>query len=228
MKHFRWIIVVLLTPISILALAVIYNSFKFSQFEWGNIPDRVIAFANIVMAASALYAALNAKYWFRQKTHSLGFEKAERLLIQLDTIYASISDDIDKMSLYHLNIKCNNDSDDKNDVNILKYKIENKKNDLNQIKNDLNYLSRWNVKVIDIEYISQVLGKIESNLISSSKAVFNLGSYHSSAVEDTYYRNYFTEGFEKHYTELEESINELDKLYTDFQKTPFDSMFSTR
>ncbi|MBN3214606.1 hypothetical protein [Pectobacterium polaris] len=193
-----------------------------------SIADWVIAVANVCMAGAALYAALSAKDWFKQKTYSLGFEKAERLLIQLDTIYASISDDMDKMSLYHLNIQCNSDSGDKNDVHTLQYNIENKKNDLNKIKNDLNYLSRWNVKIINFDYITQILEKIESNLIFSSNAALNLGTYHSYPIEATYYRNYFTERFERHYDELTISYEELEKLYIDFQKTPFDSMFFTR
>lgn len=130
MKYFRWGFLkkhVNITHLIAFSLGVIIICFLDALVFEKSIADWVSSTANVVMAGAALYAAFSAKDWFKQKTHSLGFEKAEILLIQLDTIYASISDDMDKMSLYHLNIKCNKDSDDKNDVHMLQYNIENKK-----------------------------------------------------------------------------------------------------
>ncbi|POE24984.1 hypothetical protein BV923_00740 [Pectobacterium odoriferum] len=79
MKYFRWTIVVLLTPISILALGVIYNSFRLSQFEWGSVSDWVSSTANVVMAGAALYAAWNAKDWLSPGLRNKGFNLAVEL-----------------------------------------------------------------------------------------------------------------------------------------------------
>ncbi|MBQ4791942.1 MULTISPECIES: hypothetical protein [Pectobacterium] len=76
MKYFLWIIIALLTPISIFALGVIYNSFRLSQFEWGSVSDWVSSTANAFMAAAALYAAWNAKGWFTQRVKEDGYKAA--------------------------------------------------------------------------------------------------------------------------------------------------------
>ncbi|POD96415.1 hypothetical protein [Pectobacterium odoriferum] len=76
MKYFKWIILVLLTPISIFTLGVIYNSFILSQFEWGSVSDWVSSTANVVMAGAALYAALSAKDWFTQRIKEDGYKAA--------------------------------------------------------------------------------------------------------------------------------------------------------
>ncbi|MFJ5420277.1 hypothetical protein ACIPSQ_06445 [Pectobacterium parvum] len=66
MKYFRWILVVLLTPISILALGVIYNSFKLNQFEWGNVSDWVSALSALSTLGVAYAAYRKAPDWLNQ------------------------------------------------------------------------------------------------------------------------------------------------------------------
>ncbi|MFP9459312.1 hypothetical protein AB6D30_03245 [Pectobacterium brasiliense] len=76
MRFFRWIIVILLTPISAFALGVIYNSFRLNQFEWGSVSDWVSSTANVVMAGTALYAAWSARGWFTQRIREDGYKAA--------------------------------------------------------------------------------------------------------------------------------------------------------
>ncbi|UUE38088.1 hypothetical protein L0Y26_09305 [Pectobacterium aroidearum] len=84
--YFRWIVVVLLTPISAFTLGVVYNSFKLNQFEWGNVSDWVSSTANVVMAGAALYAAWNAKDFFRSKRYDIGFSTARELVIHFKSM----------------------------------------------------------------------------------------------------------------------------------------------
>ncbi|MCG5047648.1 hypothetical protein L2164_02945 [Pectobacterium brasiliense] len=79
MKYFRWIVVVLLTPISILSLGVIYNSFNLNKLEWGNVSDWVSASANVVMAVTAVIVAYNAKNWFGNKIYQDAYGIAKEL-----------------------------------------------------------------------------------------------------------------------------------------------------
>lgn len=66
MKYFKWIIIILLTPISILALGVVYNSFKLNQFEWGNVSDWVSALSALSTLVVAYAAYRKAPDWLNQ------------------------------------------------------------------------------------------------------------------------------------------------------------------
>ncbi|KHT18290.1 hypothetical protein [Pectobacterium brasiliense] len=66
MKYFKCIIAALLTPISILALGVVYNSFKLNQFEWGNVSDWVSALSALGTLGVAYAAYRKAPDWLNQ------------------------------------------------------------------------------------------------------------------------------------------------------------------
>ncbi|POD99244.1 hypothetical protein [Pectobacterium odoriferum] len=94
MKYFRWILVVLLTPISILALGVVYNSLKLNQFEWGSVSDWVSSASNVVMALSAGYGVFKAVRWLKFRKKELAIESIKQLLTDYDIL-------IDKINRHH-------------------------------------------------------------------------------------------------------------------------------
>ncbi|MBG0627000.1 hypothetical protein I4P27_21495 [Enterobacter roggenkampii] len=54
-----------------------------SDFEWGSISDWISAVCNIAMAGAAVYAALQAKKWFKNKKYELGHSSARDLFLTL-------------------------------------------------------------------------------------------------------------------------------------------------
>ncbi|WP_336983964.1 MULTISPECIES: hypothetical protein [unclassified Cedecea] len=51
--------------------------------EWGSVSDWVSAACNVAMAGAAVYAALQAKKWFRNKKYELGHASAKDLFLTL-------------------------------------------------------------------------------------------------------------------------------------------------
>ncbi|WP_052234649.1 hypothetical protein [Pectobacterium brasiliense] len=101
MNYFKFIIVVLLTPISLFALGVIYNSFRLNKFEWGSVSDWVSSTANVVMAGAALYAAWNAKDWLSSSLRNKGFDLAVKLRNEIPNMLKGIvnNNNIDMIKL---------------------------------------------------------------------------------------------------------------------------------
>ncbi|WP_111779124.1 hypothetical protein [Pectobacterium parvum] len=89
MKYFKWIMAVLLTPISIFALGVVYNTFKLNQFEWGNISDWVSALSSFGALIVALMVYKAVPKLIHQKSDEYSFSIANIIIFDSipDIIY---------------------------------------------------------------------------------------------------------------------------------------------
>lgn len=75
-------IIILLFPFFIVSIFLVKNS-VFPTWEGGNLSDWASTLCNVVMAGSALYAALQARKWFQNKKLELGHASAKNLFLTL-------------------------------------------------------------------------------------------------------------------------------------------------
>lgn len=73
-------IVLFIVAILVLIKVLFLNA---KGFEWGSVTDWVSALCNIAMAGAAVYAALQAKKWFKNKKYELGHSSARDLFLTL-------------------------------------------------------------------------------------------------------------------------------------------------
>ncbi|MBA0215332.1 hypothetical protein [Pectobacterium brasiliense] len=153
MRFFRWIIIALITPISVFSLGIIYNSFRLNQFEWGSVSDWVSSTANAFMAAAALYAAWKAKDWIRLKNDESAYNYArEALVFGYMNVNRYIQSEHNKavMSVVYLDLYINilgNNAYLKpytdNEVNVIIYSLKEFNNEITLIDDKLKTIKKF-------------------------------------------------------------------------------------
>ncbi|MGG7524160.1 hypothetical protein ACQ3G4_22690 [bacterium BS0013] len=73
--------IVLFIVAILVLIKVLFSGFK--GFEWGSVSDWFSAIANIIIAGAAVYAALQARKWFKQKKYELAHSLARDLTFTL-------------------------------------------------------------------------------------------------------------------------------------------------
>ncbi|SJZ36311.1 hypothetical protein [Pantoea eucalypti] len=84
MSTFKFIIILMITPIAILSLMIIANSLGY--FDWGTVPDWLSLLTNICTVLITLTIAKRAKKFLDEKVHSEGLARGYKLLDTIDEI----------------------------------------------------------------------------------------------------------------------------------------------
>lgn len=84
MRLFKIIIVIFLTPISLLSSMIIANSL--SKLDWGSVPDWFSFIANACTVLITFMIAKRAKKFLDEKVHSEGLARGYKLLDTIDEI----------------------------------------------------------------------------------------------------------------------------------------------
>jgi len=227
--------VLLSTVISLLIIAIlvllkiILSNNK--SLDLGNLSDRVSAACNIVMAGAAIFAAYSAKKWFKQRTHTVGFEKAEALISLIDNHFRWIA--VNRIQMIFLSGYLDAVEDGltqiDGDIEInyfeLKRNYEEKKEEIRIIFHQFELLERWNLNSSYKALINSTLENMELHL---TEMVI-------SFQFTTYYIEYSREQ-DKRFMLMREKINEymsnasfayqrLETDYDKFKRIKFDDLF---
>lgn len=199
---------------------------------WHDITGTV---ADWVMAGSAAYAAINAKQWFSQRSHTKGFDKAEELLSNIDNLYQTTYKSIEQLhtTLDYLNmigsgLKISDVSDakkyealeDSHSVKIIK---------IDKIVEELELIERWSIEVKNKEIILATTKSIRDVNVSAV-------NYYISVKSNIYYIN--GEGkrglqqsignYKLLYSEYLSDLVALETAYKKFKKQKFVTFFKAK
>ncbi|BEO55997.1 hypothetical protein SMQE22_11430 [Serratia marcescens] len=84
------LVIVLLSIVVLLLISTLYYSTD-KKMELGSLTDWISAGANICMAGAAVYAALNAKDWIKDKHNSAGYDHVAKLMADYDTVVLEVN-----------------------------------------------------------------------------------------------------------------------------------------
>lgn len=224
MKYFLWGFLKKLdiTHLITFSLGVIVICFLDALVFEKNIADWVSSTANVVMAGAALYAAWNAKDWFKQRSYSLGFAQAEKLLLELDSIFLSMDDIIKKISSYNKNDFLLTTIPEREIFIKLNDKIVENKNNLENIKYNSLSLVRWNIKIDMPDILSQKIYEVNECLSLAQETIRPVVDYHSDKTNYLKYSSFYHISNKK----LVKNYEIISHSYKEFQNIPFDDIFS--
>ncbi|EPD1010312.1 hypothetical protein ACR572_001473 [Escherichia coli] len=215
---------------AILALVkVLFSGNK--DFEWGSVSDWASTFCNAIMAGAALYAAINAKNWLSEKTRTLGLEKAESILNEIDTFSSAHSSYIDRLAEAEIYYRSNifENQVDRNIVIIsldeLRVLIENNKLRLQDTHSKFSSLKRWDVTILKEEEIYQLLDVYQRTIMSLSNATFNLRNALSEFINDERFFALFGHHFKEYYAEALSSYHQGTCIHDKIRKYKFRELF---
>lgn len=203
--------------------------------DWGNASDLASAGCNIVMASAALYAAVNAKRWFSQKSHTKGFEKAEELLSQIDHLFSytnKIHVDLYNVWAYLEKVEKSRGQVDpeKNAYFIsLLEELQKQLDTINRVLLDLKLIERWSIKLKNYTAIADVLLKLHESIASCiflySYFKFNIrdvGKYRDSEYE------LIDNNFKVHYIDASKKTEAVIKPYEKLVNLKFTQLFAVK
>lgn len=223
------LVMALIIVASLVLMKILFSDTK--GFEWGSVSDWIIAISNIVMAIAAFYAAWNAKYWFKEKTKTLGLEKAESFLDDLDSFPTSFDSFINKLAEAELDFKSvqfdNPDIKKKtiSELDKLSLSIDNNKLKLLHTYKKLNSLKRWDIKTEKENEIIKLLDAYDNTIISISNAAFNIRNAFSQSIDDHRFIDYFGSNFENHFAEAINYLREALSYHEKIQQYTFHDLF---
>ncbi|ENN8395791.1 hypothetical protein ACAX60_004429 [Serratia marcescens] len=186
-----------------------YNSDTGKQMELGSLTDWISAGANICMALAAGYAAVNAKQWFSQRSHTKGFDKAENILSTIDNHYRDrlkYANEIHSALEYLNSLDLNNFIINIGILEKLKY-FSNKHTEnielIDKLSDELLLIERWSITVVNIELINAVIKSLRS--LNESAAITYKNSY-----------SYLDNVYDRRNDKLEGVLKQIDSQYKDF------------
>ncbi|EEV6014773.1 TPA: hypothetical protein K8979_004311 [Escherichia coli] len=200
-------------------------------FEWGSVSDWVSTFCNAIMAGAALYAAVNAKNWLSEKTRTLGLEKAEAILNEIDTFSATHNSYIDSLAEAEIYYRSNifDNQADRNRVikslDELRVLIENNKLRLQDTHSKFSSLKRWDVTILKEKEIYQLLDTYQMTIMSLSNATFNLRNALSEFINDERYFALFGHHFKVNYGEALSSYYQGKCIHEKIRTYKFRELF---
>ena len=100
-------IIVLSVVATLVLIKALFSGFN--GFEWGSVTDWLSTIANIVMASAAVYAALQAKKWFKQKKYELAHSLARDLTYTLYEIEGILGDIDARLTLFNVSSSTDDD-----------------------------------------------------------------------------------------------------------------------
>lgn len=214
-------------------LAIVLPTFsKGNIMDFGNASDIVSALCNVAMAGAAVYAAINAKQWFSQKSHTKGFDKAEEILSRIDSYYRNRNNYLSELHLTSEFFEAVNSRLTVADPILLdKYdKLSKEHSDnivlIDKLSEELLLIERWSITVINIELINSVIKPLRELNISASNAyngcyscVYNYNYMHKDDFENSF--NYL----KTQYTEFLKDLHTLETCYDKFKRNKFANFF---
>ncbi|MFN2992222.1 hypothetical protein [Serratia plymuthica] len=200
--------------------------------NFGNTSDIVSAMCNIAMAGAAVYAALNAKGWFSQKSHTRGHEKAEEILSSIDVFYRNRNQTLAELyQLHKLIIEINKHIDNYEKKDNFVYKEKSKYfseyiSKIDKLSEELELMERWNILVVNKDKITNIIKHLRE---------FNVSAYntcHMSYICITELNNgdidEFTNAFKLmnvHYHEFALGLHNVEFYYKNFKNVKFTDFF---
>jgi len=188
--------------------------------------------ADWVMAGAAVYAAVNAKQWFSQRSHTKGFDKAEEILSRIDIHFRERNDFIKELHMtYEFLMGVEPGSVSADPVLIDRYEILSKKHTniivlLDKLVEDTILIERWSITIVNIELIKSIIKALRDLNVSAAN------SYNASrsCMYNFNYMSIIEFGdshiyFKAHYEEFLRDLHSLEKIYDKFKRTPFKKIF---
>lgn len=222
--------VIVLLWVAILALIKVLFSGS-NSFEWGSVSDWISTGCNAIMAGAASYAAINAKNWLSEKTRTLGLEKAEFILNEIDTFSSAHNSYIDRLAeaeIYYRSNIFENQVDRNiviNSLDELRVLIENNKLRLQDTHSKFSSLKRWDVTILKEEEIYQLLDVYQRTIISLSNATFNLRNALSDFINDERFFELFGHHFKEYYAEALSSYHQGTCIHDKIRTYKFRELF---
>ncbi|MEB8025581.1 MULTISPECIES: hypothetical protein [Enterobacter cloacae complex] len=232
--------IALITIVSALLIisCLVLIKFLFSDnegFEWGSVSDWVSSIANFIMAVAALYAAWNAKQWFSQRSHTMGFDKAEEILSITDNLYNTTYktiEDINSVFNYLNDLDSGlkkADPKKAGEFEISENKHREYISKIDSLVIELELMERWSIKVENKDIILAVTKSLRDVNASACNAYI---SVQSSLFDHT---NNNQPGFElgrksfnQHYKEYLESLVATESAYNLFKTQKFVTFFKVK
>ncbi|HEQ2843449.1 TPA: hypothetical protein VE468_001107 [Klebsiella pneumoniae] len=202
-----------------------------NDFEWGSVSDWASTLCNAIMAGAALYAAINAKNWLSEKTRTLGMEKAEAILNEIDTFSSTHSSYIDSLAEAEIYYRSNifDNQADRNKVisslDELRVLIENNRLRLQDTHSKFSSLKRWDVTILKEKEIYQLLDVYQMTIMSLSNATFNLRNALSEFINDERYFALFGHHFKVNYAEALSSYYQGTSIHEKIRTYKFRELF---
>ncbi|MDD7993782.1 hypothetical protein [Kosakonia radicincitans] len=203
--------------------------------EWGSIPDLVSACSNIAMAGAAVYAAFNAKRWFSQRSHTKGFDKAEEILVQIDTLFRKTIEGINELhGTLELLGSVSNKTKAADHSFLDKYEeLSNQHNHIikiiDRLSEELELIERWSIEIKNQEIIKTTIKAFRDTHVSASNAyvaarsaVYNLNYLGFDNFEPTY------KHFKDIYGDYLSEIATSEYQYSNFKKQKFTNFFKIK
>lgn len=198
----------------------------------GNLSDWISAACNIAMASAAIYAALNAQKWVQQRTYSIGFDKAEKLTLKIDSEYIQARKYF-MQKIYidgYLNAieegyaLANREKEDA--YSILSLELLEKHKEVQVLFHELDLLERWNIIISKKELIKNTLQSLDYYYarFSAVAKCAELCIKDKIEREDDYEQQ--KEIFKDISSRFHEANEKLDSFYKDFEKNKFNELFS--
>ena len=204
-------------------------------FEWGTVSDWFSALCNLATAVAAVYAAFNAKQWFSQRSHTKGFDKAEELLSNVDSLYHCTSSLFEKLdsSLKLVNLISGNlripSNSEAEEYAILQKQTEIKIKELDNIKNNLEVFERWSIEIKNKDIILDTIKCIRDANVSAVNSFISVqSSIHDINTVGRYTLNMSIDNFKRYYTEHLSDLAILESKYNTFKKQKFINLFEVK
>ncbi|AGE17642.1 TPA: hypothetical protein SLN52_000610 [Serratia marcescens] len=188
--------------------------------------------ADWTMAGAAVYAAVNAKQWFSQRSHTKGFDKAENILSAIDNHYRERNRYLSEIhsALEYLNaldsnlIFADQEMQDRHE----KLSKQHSGNILlvDGLSDELVLIERWSITVLNPEKINAVIKSLR-NLNASAANAYNYSRsciYNLICVSRQDFEFTLTQ-FKSQYEDFLKDLATLDDCYENFKKQKFTNFF---
>lgn len=191
--------------------------------------------ADWVMAGSAVYAAVNAKRWFSQRSHTKGFDKAEELLAEIDRLFnytdkmqADLQNFWDYLEQSEKNTIKLNDSQNAYFVSLIDELTKHRNNIINLIQ-DAKLIERWSIRMKNSDVVFNVLLKLHE-AFCLGMILYSAFKLHMNALSD--HRDLENNGIDlllrKNYREANEATSAVMKPYKILINLKFTQLFAIK
>jgi len=188
--------------------------------------------ADWVMAGAAVYAAVNAKQWFSQRSHTKGFDKAEEIISKIDIHFRERNDYLKELHMtYEFLMGVDARSVSADPALLDKYESLSKKHTdiialIDKLEEETILIERWSITIIDIELVKSIIKALRvlnvsaANSFSSTRScLYNYNYIGINEFEDSHIY------FKTHYEEFRRDLHSLEVIYDKFKRTQFKKIF---
>lgn len=185
-----------------------------------------------VMASAAVYAAINAKRWFSQRSHTKGFDKAEEIISIIDSLHRERNDYTNQLYITNeylgaIDDRSTHPDDERYSMySGLSKKHSDKIKSIDILYEELVLIERWSIEIINIDLIKSVIKSLRQLNASASNAynasyscIYNINSMGRAEFEDSFKR------FKSYYDDFLRDLAILEANYDKFKKNKFTKFF---